>query len=220
MRLLALLAAITLQASGGLAQGPPLPYEDRGACPFECCTYRDWTAEIPLTAYESHDPRAPKTAVFTIAAGERVTAMTGLVRTIVAGEAVVTAPTSVDVLSHKFPMNRAETLTFEPGDRVYLLAPRGEGWMSGWYRGRVLDEFDATMFGRTEDCEKRRRCTGTIERAPEIDWWVRIRNARGRIGWVLMPRAKRAFNGPDACGAPSPENRTKNREPRTENAEP
>ena len=23
---------------------PKLPYYDWGACPFECCTYQDWTA--------------------------------------------------------------------------------------------------------------------------------------------------------------------------------
>ena len=188
MRLLAAAVLLAIQAAGS-SGAPPLPYVDDGACPFECCTYREWTAKANLIAYESHDPRSRGRAVFTIAAGEHVVAMTGLVRTIVAGEVKVTARTFVD-----------EKLTFEPGDRVYLLAPVGEGFMNGWYRGRVLEEFDATMFGRPEDCAKFQKCTGTIERLPEFDWWVRIRNTKGQIGWVLMPRGKPAFNGPDACG--------------------
>jgi hypothetical protein len=177
-----------------------MPYVDHGACPFECCTYRDWTAEMKLTAYESHDPNSRGRVIFTLAPGERVTATTGLVRTTVAGEVTVTSATTVDVLSHQSPMNAAEKLALEPGERVYLLAPRGEGWMSGWYRGRVLDEFDANGFGRPADCARRQKCTGTIDRAPEFDWWARVRNATGQIGWVLIPRGKRAFSGPDACG--------------------
>ena len=188
MRLLAAAVVLAIQAAGS-SGGPPLPYVDEGACPFECCTYREWTAETKLTAYESHDPKSRGRVVFTLAPGERVTALTGIVRTTVAGEVKVTARTRVD-----------ETLTFEPGDRVFLLAPVGEGFMNGWYRGRVLEEFDATMFGRPEDCAKWQKCTGTIERRPEIDWWVRVRNTKGQSGWVLMPRDKPAFNGPDACG--------------------
>ena len=188
MRLLAavLILAIQASASGG---PPPLPYVDHGACPFECCTYREWTAEAKLTAYESHDPQSRGRAVFTIAPGERVTAMTGLVRTTVAGEVTVTARTHVD-----------EKRTFEPGERVYILAPVGEGFVNGWYRGQLLEEFDATMFRRPEDCANSQKCTGTIERLPEFDWWVRLRNAKGQFGWVLMPRNKPAFKGPDACG--------------------
>ena len=187
MRLLAALVVAAIQAAAPVA--PPLPYVDHGACPFECCTYREWTAETTLTAYESHEPRSRGRAVFTIAPGERVTAMTGLVRTTVAGEVTVTARTHVD-----------EKLTFEPGDRVYMLAPVGEGFVNGWYRGRLLEEFDATMFGRPEDCATRQKCTGTIERLPEFDWWVHVRNGKGQTGWVLMPRNKPVFKGPDACG--------------------
>ena len=76
---------------------------DSGACPFECCTYRDWTAETTLTAYESHDPRSRGRVVFTLAPGERVTALTGIVRTTVAGEVLMTASTTVDVHSYNSP---------------------------------------------------------------------------------------------------------------------
>ena len=31
------------------ASGPPVPYEDIGACPFEGCVYREWIANAPLT---------------------------------------------------------------------------------------------------------------------------------------------------------------------------
>jgi hypothetical protein len=201
VRLLAAALALAIQASAP-SGGPPLPYVELGACPFECCTYRDWTAEAQLTAYESHDPRSPKKAVFTIASGERVTAMSGLVRTTAAGEVTITAPTTVDVVSRHFPMRPVEKLTLQPGERVYLFAPQGEGWSSGWYNGRILESFDASMFSSASGCGLRAGCTGTVARETQFEWWARIRNARGKIGWVLIPRNKPSFTGPDRCGLP------------------
>ncbi len=36
---------------------PPLPYENHGACPFECCTFRTWSVEEAdfLTAEQKRD---------------------------------------------------------------------------------------------------------------------------------------------------------------------
>ena len=198
MRLLAVLLAVTLQASGPTGP-PPMPYEDVGACPFECCLYRDWTAQTKLTAYESHDPRSPKRVLFTIAPAERVTAMTGVVRTTAPGEARVEAPTVLEVYSKRFPRADPEKLTLAPGSRLYLLTTQGEGWRSGWYAGRLLESFDSWKLGRPDDCARWQKCTGIIEREPESEWWVRLRNARGKVGWVLMPRNRQAFTGTSGC---------------------
>ena len=41
-----ILMVLALGAASGVfaspVDGPVLPYYDRGACPFECCTYRQW----------------------------------------------------------------------------------------------------------------------------------------------------------------------------------
>ena len=44
-----LLLALTQTPHSG---APPMPYIDQGACPFECCTYRDWVAEAGFQAVE------------------------------------------------------------------------------------------------------------------------------------------------------------------------
>ena len=38
------LIALSVQTFG---QKLSLPFRDVGACPFECCTYREWTANKP-----------------------------------------------------------------------------------------------------------------------------------------------------------------------------
>ncbi len=97
MNLLAMLGLILAAAQPPAA--PPVPYVDEGACPFECCTYRDWIAEAPFqaVAYWRPDGADRRKPVFSIAKGERVTAMSGVVVTTRAGEARITSDAVLDV---------------------------------------------------------------------------------------------------------------------------
>jgi hypothetical protein len=186
---------------------PPLPYVDRGACPFECCTYRDWTAETRLDAYGHYEPAGRREVAFAVKPGERVTAMTGVVITTSAAQVRITKPTTLEVYSKRFPKSAPEKVALSRGDRVDLFTPQGEGWMSGWTRGRLLESFDAANFADARSCSRNPRCTGIIEKHAKREWWVKVRNARGQIGWILMG-AGLNFSNTDACGAPSPEPRT------------
>src|SRR6476646_10496452 len=56
------------------ADAPPDPFIHKGACPFECCTYRDWTASKTITLVNA--PRLQKT-VATIKSGGVVRGVTG-----------------------------------------------------------------------------------------------------------------------------------------------
>jgi hypothetical protein len=181
---------------------PPLPYVDHGACPFECCTYRDWTAEQALQAFDSHGlVPASQHRAFRIASGERVTGMTGVVITRKPGLVRVETPLEIEVYSSRFPKAKPQRLTLASGDRLYLLTNLGEGYMSGWFKGRVLESFDTFAFGSAEDCPKLKRgCSGIIEQRPESEWWVKVRNRAGRIGWVLVPKNAPGFARMDACG--------------------
>jgi len=58
---------------------PPSIYVDKGACPFECCTYREWVARTDLTLLDSPDG---KKAVAQIKKGEKVLAMTGEIHSV------------------------------------------------------------------------------------------------------------------------------------------
>lgn len=198
MLTVASLVLFVAQSAAGIAR-PPLPYVDHGACPFECCTYRDWTAETRLDAYKQHEGPGRREVVFAVNRGERVTAMTGVVVTTGAAEVRITKPTTLEVHSRRFPKAPPEKVALSPGDRVFLLTPQGEGWMSGWTDDRLLESFDASRFAHAAACSSSPRCTGTIESEAKREWWVKIRNARGQIGWVLMPRGPN-FSNPDACG--------------------
>jgi uncharacterized Ntn-hydrolase superfamily protein len=82
MRTLFVAAALAVIACSAAAQspqppGPPMPYEDIGACPFECCTYREWASTSQVTTYTERNPAAP--VAFLVAPRERVRALTGVV---------------------------------------------------------------------------------------------------------------------------------------------
>ena len=67
------------------SQEPPVPYIDRGACPFECCQYGDWVATRGVLArefYDEHRPGLnPPRRLFVLEPGAHVLAMTGVVVT-------------------------------------------------------------------------------------------------------------------------------------------
>ena len=69
--------------AGRQSDGPRLPFEDAGACPFEGCVYREWVATNVVQVRRDRTTAAPP--AFRVRAGERVTALTGVVVTVRAG---------------------------------------------------------------------------------------------------------------------------------------
>lgn len=183
-------AAITLSVLAARDdQPPPLPFHDHGACPFECCVYRDWKAMTRMNAWESYDTTGAA-RLFSVAAGERVTAMTGVVVTTAAGVLHIRAPLTLEVRSRQFPRRSTEELRLEPGDTLYILGKYGEGADAGWFKGRLLEVFDSSPLYPSNAAPE-----GDGE--PVTAWWVKIRNSRGLIGWV---RGENAFDDNDDCG--------------------
>ena len=163
-----------------------MPFVDEGACPFEGCVYRDWRATKPVAVYESWDWRAPVRQVFSVEPGETVTAMTGVVVTTSAGRAVIRRPMSGIAHSKYFPYQRPASIPLNPGDIVYLLTNQGEGFQTAWFR-QMLFTLDRSRFsGPTPDtpCKRDNTCTGEVIQHPISAWWVKLRNARGQIGWT------------------------------------
>ena len=150
---------------------PRMPFIDKGACPFECCTYRDWTVD-KATAIRS-GMKDSSSVAFRLKKGERVRGLTGSVITSQAGEVRV--------------LKRAKIgkLTAQPGDTLYLLTYVGEGFHRVWYKGRITEEetYDKTIFRQI--------------REPKALWWVKVRNSRGQIGWSREPDN---FGNKDQCG--------------------
>jgi hypothetical protein len=154
-----------------LVAQPPIPFEDAGACPFEGCTYRDWTALRPVTLHRERDDAAP--IAFELRKGDRVTAVTGVVITTSPGLIEFVAATDVETSEGRLHM--------APGETLYVLTPLGEGHVKAWTHGRLYPDVDAS--------------TLTPRRPVTTIWWVMIRNAAGQTGWT---RQSEYFDGKDS----------------------
>lgn len=151
--------------------GPPVPYIDRGACPFECCTYREWNVVKPTALRRSMRDSSP--VILRLRTGQKVQGVTGVV--------ITTEPGIVEAIKQ----TTVDSLKVNPGDRVYVLTNLGEGYAKVWFKGRVLqgEPYDESIF-------KPIRQTKSV-------WWVKIKDRRGRIGWSREPEN---FDNVDQCG--------------------
>ena len=172
------LAALTFAVSlapAGAATAPPNPYIDKGACPFECCTYRDWTTTKPITLL---DKPFGKKMIASVPPGRVVHGITGN---------VYSSPVrTVAAASFKVSSNDFHDASIRKGDVFYVLHYRGEGVTLIWYKGKTyeaeLNPVSVTMEGPPSD--------GT-------QWWVNVRTLAGKSGWVLETDQ---FENQDACG--------------------
>jgi hypothetical protein len=151
--------------------GPLLPFIDKGACPFECCTYRRWDVVKPTAIKSAMSDQAPVS--FRLKAGEKVVGMTGVV--------ITTQPGVVRVLKN----TRLQNVPLKRGDELLLLTNIGEGFSKIWYKGRIFegDPYDEAIYK-------------TIRERRSI-WWVKVKNRKGQIGWSRQPEN---FGNIDQCG--------------------
>jgi hypothetical protein len=181
--ILALAAFLAVPVSPVYPQAkPPAIYVDKGACPFECCTYRTWKTERTTVAYARPHKRSRRVGAFK--AGSKVVALTGEVRT-VPGKFVI-------LKDHG---------KYKPGHVLWVYTPLGEGMYKVWFRGRMYDEELQYMSGPYErsypSCEDTPACWGKLERELRSEWWVKIRSAGGWVGWTDQAEN---FSNKDSCG--------------------
>ena len=168
--------------------GPPMPYEDAGACPFEGCVYGAWQANNTVRVRSTRSAKAA--VVFTVRKGDTITALTGVV--------VTTSPGRVRFREPFDLSSSSGSVHVEPGDTLYLLTYGGEGFTKAWFKGKLYEGLDGStaFFNAICDTEPS-RCVGTIVERPQRTWWVSIRNMRGQVGWTNEPEQ---FSGKDALG--------------------
>ena len=154
-------------------EGPPIPFDDEGACPFEGCTYREWIANAPVRVLRERRQDAP--VAFELRQGERVTALTGVVSTVVPGIVQLMDPVEVETSQG--------TISMGAGEVFYLLTYEGEGYGKVWIKDRVYTGVDLSRF--------------KPKRNPTAIWWVQVRNQRGQVGWTHHPDA---FDAKDRLG--------------------
>lgn len=80
------------------------------------------------------------------------------------------------------------------GALLYLLHSEGEGSDSFWYNGGV---YSAELYADSVS-KGNKDFPWDVLSLPEWDWWAKVRNSEGLIGWVFNPANK--FDGMDACG--------------------
>lgn len=165
-------------------------YVDRGVCPFECCTYTEWTARDSLRVYAAEGDSS--TVAFTLAPGERFTGITGNVHLDPPG--LVVARDTV-LLNQEMA---GGPVVLMPGDTVQVLSPIGEGFFNLLHEGRVVEGAGFWGFNAMENLEAQ----GELLREPEWEWWAQVRNAEGETGWLNMSTVPGQIGGVDACGGP------------------
>lgn len=169
------------------AATPPVPYEDVGACPFEGCVYRQWTANAAVDARAERNPTSPVS--FRVGAGETVAALDGVVVTTTPGRVEFDAAADVYASGGSFHV--------EAGQTVYLLTSEGEGFMKAWFNGRLYEGVDTAIFSNGACAGGPRPCIGRIVEPWQFEWWIQIRNGAGQVGWTREPDK---FDNKDALG--------------------
>ena len=148
-------------------QNPPKNYLDWGACPFECCVYREWVAKEPVKIYQDREESSP--VVATLNMNESVNALTGVVVTQKVGRAKILMP--ITVWKNSKSISPSE-VTIKKGAIVYPLHYEGEGYSAFWYKGQIYS-------GELVDAKK-----VNIEQMNQYDWWAQIKTKNGEIGWT------------------------------------
>jgi hypothetical protein len=149
---------------------PPIPFIDVGACPFEGCTYWEWSVERETVIRETMDENSP--IAFVVKAGEKVTGITGVV--------ITTRPGRAEILK---PIEYYGT-NLRPGDIIYILTYVGEAHYVTWLKGKM---FEFSPLG--DDLR--------VDNEPESVWWVKVKNSKGQTGWSNQPGN---FGGMDRFG--------------------
>lgn len=169
-------------------EAPPVPYVERGGCPFECCVYGQWetVTDAPVFAAEGDT----STVAFILPAGQRFTAETGNVHVIQPGLAVAT---DTITLASGSPGGTATRL--EAGDTVHVLGHQGEGVYEFWRNGAT---FSGEAFWAMMPLSGR-PAAGRLISEPITEWWVRVAESGGGNGWIRMGRAGQGIRGNDAC---------------------
>ena len=180
-------ALLMLVAACGRTErvGPPIPFDEPGACPFQCCTYREWSVDWGTDIRT--DKRDDASVAFHVNLNDTVTALTGVVTTTKIGRA--TASRQVNVGANRVPV--------AAGQPIYLLRSVGSGDWKIWMNGKTDEQYVGSPAYCASGKQTSDECALTVLEQPTTVWWVKVRDAQGREGWT---REVDHFGNIDACG--------------------
>jgi hypothetical protein len=145
------------------AAEPPDPFIDYGACPFECCTYREWKAESNHPLYEKPHGRV----IGTVKKDTTVQALTG---------ETISRP-----VPFVYPQDSMTTSGIKKGEKVYLYHAEGEGSWIIWYRGKVMEDSIGSLFTGANGVKE---FDEQVLKRDRTEWWAKVKLPDGRVGWV------------------------------------
>lgn len=171
---------------------PPGVYVDRGACPFECCTYGTWRADSAVTLRDA--PSLGSAEAGLVPKGTVVTGVTGEVH-VRPGRFVLQRGARGYRVSRTGPPAPADS--FAAGDTLGVYTYRGEGAWKVRKWGTDAELVELMLAEPGTGCESSNACDGRFLEKPQSTWWVQIRTPQGLTGWTTNVAA---FAGKDACG--------------------
>jgi pentatricopeptide repeat protein len=172
------------------SEKPPDNYVAKGACPFECCRYGNWTVLEDTDLVSS--PGSSR-VVGAATKGSRVAGLTGEVH-LKPEPVVVVAVAGV-------PMGSKDVQGDLPKNSIaFILDYTGEGYSHVYTRGKVVEvqtylSYAKYCFRPSESCWGE-TLWPSKERREQI-WWVKVRLPNGIVGWTDKTNN---FGDKDACG--------------------
>jgi hypothetical protein len=161
---------------------PALPHFDWNACPFEGCTYRQWTAAEVVPVYDTW--KKTRREVTRLAVGDKVVAITGVVITYRPG--VIRLDKDVSDANLK------------RGDLIRTYTYHGEGESDVCFKGKYYRFFNIQFSKSPGGSCGGSHCEATYVYAGKYAWWAKVKLKSGRMGWVDMTHAK--FGNVDRYG--------------------
>jgi hypothetical protein len=167
------------------AAEPKLPVIDENACPFEGCSFREWTVTKDSTLYSIW--RDSRIETGTLKRGDKVTGLTGV---------HVTRKPDRILVQQPIP-----ELAAKPGDVILRYMYVGEGFANIWAKGNWHKEYDCSFVVERDGSGCAKGCAAVVTENGVKEWWVQVRTSSGKTGWVL---AKDNFDGMDILGTVLP----------------
>jgi hypothetical protein len=167
------------QQAGGTAVSkavprPILPYYDWNACPGEGCTYGKWTARKTITVFNTY--KQARRRITQLRPGDRVLAITGV---------VITFKPGVIRMDRDLPDQGLKR-----GDTILTYAYRGEGTSAVWFKDQYISDFDIGFTKWPDGTGCGRDCRATYLDTGVKAWWVKLKLASGKLGWIDMANSE------------------------------
>jgi len=164
------------------ADPPALPVIDYNACPFEGCTFGEWTVAKDTPLFDSWKPG--RAAQGKLSKGEKVTGLTGV--------HITNKPDAIRVLAD------IPQLSLKRGDTIFRYMYVGEGFADIWANGKWMKETDCTFIVEKDSSGCQRDCKAEVIEEGNKEWWVQVRTKSGLVAWA---KADDNFEGMDSLGS-------------------